>query len=293
MFLGFAMVRTGVLDAKESRTLSVMSLYLFAPFAVLGSFEVDCTPDMRSALLFSLTFAIMTHIVVIALARLLAKPMKLTVVERASIIYPNSGSFIIPIVSSMLGLEWVIFTCVYMTVQLAMLWTHCRMMISGENKIELKKIFTNVNMIAIFLGIIIFFSGFKFTGALSGAVSSMAACVGPVVMLLTGMVIGGMDFKQLIAYRRAWLVVAMRLIVIPVIVTLIVKFSGFARLMHNGDLVILISLLAVSAPSSSTVLQMTQVYRGQEEAEYASTINVLSMLCCVITMPLIVALYYI
>ena len=112
MFLGFALVRSGILKATESRTLSVMSLYLFAPFAVLGSFEVDCTPEMRSALLFSLSFAILTHIVVIALARLLTKPMKLTVVERASIIYPNSGSFIIPIVSSMLGLEWVIFTCV-------------------------------------------------------------------------------------------------------------------------------------------------------------------------------------
>jgi hypothetical protein len=51
----------------------------------------------------------------------------------------------------------------------------------------------------------------------------------------------------------------------------------------------MISLLATMTPSASTITQMAQVYG--KDADYASAINVASTLLCIITMPLIIALY--
>ena len=52
---------------------------------------------------------------------------------------------------------------------------------------------------------------------------------------------------------------------------------------------LLISLLAACAPSGTMVTQLAQVYGG--DSEYAGAVNVLSTLGCIVTMPLLVALY--
>ena len=49
------------------------------------------------------------------------------------------------------------------------------------------------------------------------------------------------------------------------------------------------SLLAICTPSASTLTQMAQVYG--KDADYASAINVVTTLLCIVTMPLMVALY--
>ena len=47
--------------------------------------------------------------------------------------------------------------------------------------------------------------------------------------------------------------------------------------------------LAVITPSATTITQMAQLY--DNHAPYASAINVLTTLVCILTMPLMVALY--
>ena len=60
------------------------------------------------------------------------------------------------------------YTCAYICVQIVLQWTHCKPLISGETHLDVKKIITNVNMIAIFLGIVIFALGNKAPEGRSG-----------------------------------------------------------------------------------------------------------------------------
>ena len=108
-------------------------------------------------------------------------------------------------------------------------------------------------------------------------------------MLVTGMIIGGMDLKKVFTYKRVWLVTFLRLVLLPIPALLLVKFSGLASLVPNGEIVLLIVLMASSSPVASMVTQMSQVY-GQD-ADYASAINVVSTLMCIFTLPAVVALY--
>jgi len=290
--VGWLFVRSGLLNSQESKALSLLSLYVVCPVAIMNAFEVEPTGEVISGLLLAVFFAVLSHVIFIAGVKLLHRPLHLNEIERASIIYPNAGMIAIPVVTAILGPEWVIYTCAYNAVQLCMLWTHCRILISGENKIEPKKILLNPNIIAIILGMFILFTGFRFPGPVSSAIDDIAAMLGPVGMMITGMIIGGMPLKKLVSMGRVWFVVLMRLLVAPGIMTLIAKYSGLAALVPNGVTVLLVSLLSIAGPSGATVMQMTQIYRGHELSEYAGAINVMSMLCCAISMPLIVALYY-
>ena len=53
--------------------------------------------------------------------------------------------------------------------------------------------------------------------------------------------------------------------------------------------ILLIVFLAIIAPAASTVTQMSQVYGN--DSRYASTINVLTTLGAIVTMPLMVLVF--
>ncbi|MBQ9685142.1 MAG: AEC family transporter [Oscillospiraceae bacterium] len=290
--IGFAVVRIGLLKSEDSRVLSLISLYIVCPVAIMNGFEVDPEPAVMRGMLLATVFAVLTHIVFILLAKLLEKPLKLSVLERMSVIYSNAGMLTIPLVQAMLGSDWVIYTCAYNVVQLILLWTHCRIQISGEKTVDLKKILLNPNIIAIAMGIFIFFTRFRFISPIDSAIDGIAAMIGPFGMLVTGMVIGGMPLKKLFSFKRGWLVIFLRLLAAPAIMVLIAKLTGLASLVENGQTVLLISLLSLAGPTGATVMQMSQIYNSHEVAEYASALNVISMICCAVSMPLVVALYY-
>ena len=225
----------------------------------------------------------------IALTELLSKFLSFDAVEKASVIYSNSGNLIIPMVTSILGKEWVIYSTGFLCVQMILMWSHGKIMICEEPKVDLKKILLNINMIVIALGLICFLTQVKLPKVFLDAVESMGSMIGPSAMLVTGMLIGSVDFKTLRTYRRLPLMTVLRLIVYPALGVLFMKFSGVTNLVENGEMILMITFLAMTTPVASTITQMAQVYG--KNAEYASAINVVTTLCCILTMPVMVMLY--
>ena len=88
-----------------------------------------------------LVFAASVLLQVILLAAVwgVGKVLKLNEVEMTSIYYSNSGNLIVPLVTFILGKEWVLYGCVFMSVQLVFLWTHGKNTISREGKWDWKK----------------------------------------------------------------------------------------------------------------------------------------------------------
>ena len=141
MGLGFAMVRSGLLKADESRSVSMICLYIVCPIAIMNAFRVDSSPEIFGKMGLAALVTVLAHIVFIVGTMLLKKPLKLSDIDRASIIYPNAGILTIPLVTAMLGSEWVIYSCAYNAIQILLLWTHGRILISGDRNIEIKKSF--------------------------------------------------------------------------------------------------------------------------------------------------------
>lgn len=289
MIMGFFLVKSRLLKAEDSKSLSIVTMFLVMPCVIINAFQVKYTEDIKDGLLLAFAAAILIHMVLIFVVKVLEKTFHLDAVEKASVIYSNSGNLIIPLVVAIIGKEWVIYSSAFLSVQLILLWTHCRMILSGERKIDFKKILLNVNMIALFIGIIIFITRISLPGIMTETMESVGSMVGPLAMLVSGMLIGNMDLKKIFSYKRIYLITFLKMIVTPVIVLILLKFSGMTSLLPNGKMILLISLLATITPSASTVTQMSQVYGN--DAEYASVINVATTILCIITMPVIVLLY--
>lgn len=289
IFMGFLIVKAKLLKSEDSKVLSTIVLYLIVPCVIVNAFQVDYTPQTVRGLLIALAGSVMTQIILLIIVSVLGKVLHLNEVEVASIYYSNSGNLIVPIVTFILGKEWVLYGCVFMSVQLVFIWTHCKKIISREPSYDWRKIILNINMISIVIGVVLFLTKIHLPADINNTLSAVGSMIGPASMIVTGMLFAGMDLKQIFTSKRVYFITSLRLIVVPAIALVLIKFSHLAALSSNGAKIMLIVFLAIITPSASTVTQMCQVYGN--DSQYASAINVVTTLLAIITMPLMVMLF--
>ena len=289
IFMGLIIVKAKLLKAEDSKILSVIVLYLIIPCVIINAFQVNYTKDTVQGLLISLAASVLTQVILLIVISVSGKFLHLNEVEVASIYYSNSGNLIVPIVTFILGKEWVLYGCVFMSVQLIFIWTHCKKIISREASYDWRKIVLNINMISIAIGIILFLTRIHLPAIINNTLSAVGGMIGPASMIVTGMLFAGMDFKQIFANKRVYFVSFLRLIIVPVIALFLIKCSQLSTFSSNGNKLMLIVFLAIITPSASTVTQMCQVYGN--DSQYASAINVVTTLLAIVTMPLMVMLF--
>ena len=270
--LGWLLVRLHLLKPEDSRVLSKVCLYLVTPCVIINAFQL-------------LGAAIGIHALFFIATALLHRPLRLTPVEQASLIYTNSGNLIIPLVTAVLGPEWVIYCSMFQLVQQFPMWSHCRIILSGDRNVSLKKILLNVNIISVFVGVLLFLLNLPLPTVIAGTMKSIAS----LSMFVAGMLMGEQNLLAVLRIRSIWKVAFLRLIALPLVVLCIFKYSGLAALVPDGQSILMISLLAASAPAAANVTQIAQVYG--HEGDYAGAINVITTLLCIGTMPLMVLLY--
>lgn len=289
IFMGYLIVKTGLVRDDDSKVLSKIILYLIVPCVIINAFQVDYTTDTVKGLLIAFAASVMTQVILLVVISVAGKLLHLNEVEVASVYYSNSGNLIVPIVTFILGQEWVLYGCVFMSVQLVFLWTHCKKIISREASYDWKKIILNINMISIFIGVVLFFTKIRLPEIIGNTLASVGTMIGPASMIVTGMLFAGMNLKQIFANKRVYFITFLRLIAVPLIALVLIKLSNLASFSADGNKIMLIVFLAIITPSASTVTQMCQVYGN--DSKYASAINVMTTLLSIITMPVMVMLF--
>ena len=288
MVIGYTIAKCKVVKPSDSLVLSKISLYLLMPSAIINAFDFERSEGLIKSLLFAFLAATVVHIILLLLDLLYGKFIDKNPVERASAMYSNAGNLIIPIVSFVLGDEWVIFSTAFLTVQLAFLWSHGVRLFSKGEKFNIKKVLLNVNIIAIIIGIALMLTGLRLPTFVKDITSSFSGMLGPVAMLIAGIVAAKIDFKKVLSDKRIYRVIATRMVIYPIIILGVLKLLELCPV-ENADKILLISFLASITPSASTVMQFAQIH--DQDAEYATAINILTTVICILTMPLFVMLF--
>ncbi|PJG84031.1 AEC family transporter [Caviibacterium pharyngocola] len=289
VLMGYALVKAKALNSKDSYPLSVVGLYIISPAVMINAFQISYTPAILQGLLLSLGMAVALHIILILFGRLCKNLFKLDPLEHAASIYSNSGNLIIPLVAALFGQEWVIYASCFIVVQTFLFWTHCRMLLCGKSNLTLKTVFKNVNILSIILGVTLFAFQIKLPAVITGALSAVGAMIGPNAMIIAGMLIASIPLRSIFSSKRIYLVTFLRLILIPICLMLVIKLTGAAHWVENGETIAMISFLATTSPAAATVTQMALLFN--KNAQKASAIYGVTTLLCVVTMPLIIALY--
>ncbi len=285
MACGFLIVRLRLLKSSDSRMLSVLSIYLIVPCVIVKAFQIELTEQVRNGFLLAVVAAVGTHICLLVLSFILKRLLRLDAVERASVIYSNAGNLVIPLVTAILGDEWVIYSSAFICEQQIFMWTHGQMILSGQRGVNWKKLFLNVNVISIALGLAFMLLHVRLPDILYSSVSALAGTIGPVSMIMLGMLLAEVDLKRIVRNGRVYLVTVFRLIVTPLIMLCLIKISGLAGAVPQGRTILYVSFLAMMTPAATMVTQLSQL--NDNRPDFASSVNVMTTLLCVVTMPLL------
>ena len=120
-------------------------------------------------------------------------------------------------------------------------------------------------------------------------ISGFGDMIGPASMMVVGMIIGNVDLKWVFCQKRPYFICFLRLIFFPMIIILIFACSGIRSLHPDAEYILMIVILAASAPAAVMVTQLAQIH--DRDAVYASVINVMSVIFCIVTMPLMLLFY--
>lgn len=289
MFMGYTVVKAGLMKSSESKSVSVIMVYLVIPCVILNAFQVEYTPDVQKGLLLACAAAVAVHILFLLLTAILKKPLHLDVIERATIIYSNAGILVIPLVQELLGQEYVIYSSAYIAIQLILIWTHCKNMLCEEDKLEWKKVLLNVNIISIIAGVVLFIFRIQLPSGAQDVLNMMNNMIGPLGMLLAGMVIAEVPLKTVFTRKRIYLSAALRLFIYPVFVLGLMKvIQTFASIQDSKQILLTVYLASIT-PACATVTSMAQLY--DKDAAYSSSLYVLTTLLSIATMPVMVGLF--
>ena len=289
ILLGFILVKSSLLTKQDSKVLSTVALYIVTPCVIINAFQVQYSQDVKNGIILSFLAAMIIHIVYIVVARMIGKVYTLNGVEKATIIYTNAGNLIIPLVQALLGKEWVVYTTGYILVTTVFIWTHGRMLICEEKGFNVKDLLKNVNVIASIIGILMFALKIQLPSLITETMDSMSATIAPISMIVAGMLIAGMDVKDCLKNKRLYIITFLKMIVFPLLAVCLLKFSSLSSMAKNGDMILLISLLASVAPTAASVTQIAQIYDA--DSEYASAYYFITTLLCILTMPIFVWIY--
>ena len=282
LFAAAALVKTGILKAENSKILSRMSLYFITPCVIFNSFQKELTAEIGQGLLTAVALAAGFELLFFLIAAVLRRVWKATEVERASIVFANVGNLVIPLVSFVLGQEWIIYISAYIFVFNLLFWTVGIRMFDRESALSIRKILLNPNLLATWAGLITLFTRLKLPEPVALAFSDVAAMIGPLSMMITGMMIGGMTFRGMFSNRRVFGVIFFRMILASGLAVLAAALV--VRFLPVDRNIVMIMLLGAIAPSASNINQVAILYN--REAGYASAINVLTTLSCIVTIPL-------
>ena len=249
----------GLLKDEDSKVLSKIVLYLIIPCVILNAFQVDYTPETVRGLLVACAASLLMQVELLFAVSALGRVFHLDAVEITSVYYSNSGNLIVPLVTAVLGAEWVLYSCVYMSVQLVFFWTHCKKVISREASYDWKKIVLNLNIISIFVGILLFFTGIRLPALVNNTFHSVGSMVGPASMIVTGMLFAGMDFRQIFANKRIYFVTFLRLIAVPLMALVLLKLSHL-----NGLYFILLFIIITLYMLSVTFVKHIYIKKYKE-----------------------------
>lgn len=289
MLSGFLIVKCKILKAEDSKVLSVLSIYLILPCAIIHSFQIEATPENIRGLALTFSAAILIHILMIALGNILGMIFHMDEVEKVSSIYSNAGNMILPLILSVLGEEWVLYASANMSVQVCFLWMHGKMVLCEERDMDWKKIFHNINIITILMGILMFAGGMKLPSILEDATNMIGSMLAPAGMIIVGMIMGDVSPGRIFQNKRIYLVCMIRVLILPLAVLAGIYVSGAWKLGPDAPVLLFISFLSITTAVSTSVMQMAQVYG--KDAEYAGAINILTTLVCLFTMPVLANLY--
>lgn len=286
ILIGAGCFRFRLLSQSTVSEISRLVLTVVNPIVILLAYQRELKAELAVNLGWTFLLSVLSYAAAMLISYLAIpdKEGRETAIERFSCIYSNCGFMGIPLVQAMFELEGVFYLTAFITIFNILAWTHGVMQISGQHSLHsLKKVLRSPAIIAIALGMFLFFTQLRLPELLSQPLAMVGELNTPLAMFVAGATIAQTNLPAVLKKPRVFYLCALRLLIIPAASLLLFLCTPF-------DSIIEMTVLAAAAAPSAAMCTM-QCINYQKNAAYASEIFAMSTLLSILTMPLCMMLY--
>ncbi len=282
MLVGVGANKVKFIHEQTANDLTNVLLYIVSPCLIIESFEKPYSSSRVHALLLSAVGMTIVYWLQIIVSKLVFKKIKdknLQRIVQYGSIYSNAGFIGIPLVSSLFGPTGVFYAVVPLAFFNIFNWTHGVGLFTNEKNDtslfeKLRSVLFNPNIIAIFVGLIIFVFSIRLPGLLSQIIDDISSINTPVSMLVIGNSLANIALKNFKLDRPILASLFLRNLIYPIVTALVMQLLGL-----TGN-PLPTAILMMACPVGGMVVLFTLQSHGKQEPALAlmGTSTLLSLL---------------
>lgn len=290
---GYLLIKTKLLKKEQSGALSMLLMYVGMPFLIFSSTINNIT--INTGLLATIGIVLGIGVVYTFAMFFVSKPLtkmereqKTQGMMRFSSVFSNNGFLGIPLAMAVFGAGSMALMVVIILniVTNVLMYTLGIYLISGDRKaISLKKAFLNPVLIAFVIGIIANLLNVKgYVPEVATYSTHFSNLVTPISMTILGMKMGGVKFLELFKSWKTYYVSALKLVVFPMIIVVIVFVLNQVTAIITPDMVLGV-LIAFAMPTAGLASTFSDNFGGDTENAVAFTLG--TTVLSIVTIPLL------
>ena len=241
--LGFVLNKTKVIDGNAEKALSKILLTAVLPFMILNSSQHTYSVDAVNGMVTCAAFGIGYYALTLLVMRLSLKKAKISEDERRIMVtcttFANTGFVGFPLMEALFGNYGLLLAAVYNLCYNLFFYTYAVYLFSRKPKFRLLEIFKNPVSVASILAIVLFIIPWRMPSFLSETFKLIGDMTVPMSMMVMGSMLAGVKVKKLLTDKKAYIVSALRLMVLPALVLgIILALSPFVPMASDTKCVV-------------------------------------------------------
>lgn len=287
MMIGFWLNKKDIINDEVSKKLSYIVVNIANPAMILSSVLGDNSGIEKSDLLITLSVAVVMFAILIILSILIPKILR---VDKKSFgayqvmtVFSNIGFMGFPILSSLYGPNSLLYASLFLLIYNILMYTFGIQIFKKSNiKVnfgqQIKQIL-NIGVITCMIAIVVYLCKITFPIWITKSVNMLSNLTAPLSMMVIGASMVTIDFKIMFKDIRLILFSIIKLLVIPVLGTLLVK-----QFVSN-QVICGVTMIMLSVPVGSMTSMLAQQYDG--DYELTSKGVVFTTVLSVISVPIV------
>lgn len=283
---GYILCKIHIVNGQQAGILSSLLVYLFFPCKVFRTFAQELTLNfLRENWQIPLLAFLVTAICAVVMhyaAKILTKDKYAQSICEYSLVVPNYAYMGYALTESLLGPAGLVGYMLFSLPVTVYIYTVGFNLLTKRG-FHIKKLLNPVTA-ALVLGLCFMLTGLRLPSLLSAALEKASACLAPVSMLLTGIVIAGFPVCDILKNKTVYLVTLGRLLLLPLAI------GGILQLFCGPDIVSVAVLLYALPCGLNTVVFPRLI---GEDCRLGAGLAAVSCLASCLTIPVICTIFQI
>lgn len=281
--VGYFITKRGMFDEHTNKQMSGLLVNLFNPLLILSSAAnsvgLISLSDMKTVGVIAVGMFVVFIPVGMVLSPIFERDLEQRKIFQMMFVFSNLGFIGIPVVSSIIGTEYVVYVTEFILIYTVVLYSYGVMVLEGRLSIRALKEMINPGTVFGVAALVIIIFGIQLPDFIKTAATYLGNITSPMALLVIGFTLAQSDLKKIFCQPRLYLFSFVKLLVIPLLLL------PLLRLVTKDIPLISVSMVMFGMPVGNLAVMMG-MQKGIDGTNGSATI-ILTTVLCVFTIPIL------